>query len=160
MPHQRLASTLLQLLFQLRTPKPFRNQTLELTFERRFTSVFSSLFHSFLPSFTALFYFSFFSTALVTSLFITCHSTIFSNHFMTHLGPRHFRALTTETSLPSDSLLAFIPTFARPSPNNGPSYKYWPLSLLVMANLYWLGRALFSDHTDISASYASTKNCS
>jgi pre-mRNA-processing factor 8 len=36
---------------------------------------------------------------------------------------------------------------------NGPSYKYWSLSLPVMANLYRLGRTLLSDHTDINASY-------
>lgn len=36
---------------------------------------------------------------------------------------------------------------------NGPSYKYWQLSLPVMANLYRLGRTLLSDHTDNNASY-------
>ena len=36
---------------------------------------------------------------------------------------------------------------------NGPSYKYWSLSLPVMANLYRLGRTLLSDHTDINASH-------
>ena len=86
--------------------------------------------------------------------------TLFES-FMTHLRPRHSRALTTEISPPSDSLLAFIPAFARPlidtSHVNGLSYKYWPLSLPVMANLYWLGRTLFLDHIDISASYLFNK---
>ena len=36
---------------------------------------------------------------------------------------------------------------------NGPSYKYWNLSLPIMANLYRLGQALLSDHTDRNASY-------
>ena len=41
---------------------------------------------------------------------------------------------------------------------NGPSYRYWSLSLPVMANLYRLGRTLLSDHTDINASYLFDKN--
>ena len=41
---------------------------------------------------------------------------------------------------------------------NGPSYKYWSLSLPVMANLYRLGRTLLSDHTDINASHLFDKN--
>ncbi len=36
---------------------------------------------------------------------------------------------------------------------NGPSYRYWSLSLPVMANLYRLGRTLLSDHADNNASY-------
>ena len=36
---------------------------------------------------------------------------------------------------------------------NGPSYKYWALSLPAMANLYRLGRRLLSDHTDNNSSY-------
>jgi pre-mRNA-processing factor 8 len=39
----------------------------------------------------------------------------------------------------------------------GPFYKYWSLPLPVMANLYQLGRTLFSGHTDINASFSSTK---
>ena len=41
---------------------------------------------------------------------------------------------------------------------NGPSYRYWSLSLPVMASLYRLGRTLLSDHTDINASYLFDKN--
>ncbi|KAI0338909.1 pre-mRNA-processing-splicing factor [Trametopsis cervina] len=36
---------------------------------------------------------------------------------------------------------------------NGSSYKYWSLTLPVMANLYRLGRTLLSDHTDANSSY-------
>ncbi|KAJ3800917.1 NUC071 domain-containing protein [Lentinula aff. detonsa] len=36
---------------------------------------------------------------------------------------------------------------------NGSSYKYWSLSLPVMANLYRLGRTLISDQPDRNASY-------
>ena len=40
---------------------------------------------------------------------------------------------------------------------NGQSYRYWNLTLPVMANLYRLGRILFSDHTDSNASYLFNK---
>lgn len=36
---------------------------------------------------------------------------------------------------------------------NGSSYKYWSLTLPVMANLYRLGRTLLSDHTDANSTY-------
>ncbi|KAI5981401.1 NUC069, PrP8 N-terminal domain-containing protein [Pisolithus albus] len=36
---------------------------------------------------------------------------------------------------------------------NGPSYRYWSLTLPVMANLYRFGRALLSDQPDNNASY-------
>ena len=36
---------------------------------------------------------------------------------------------------------------------NGPSYRYWSLTLPVMANLYRLGRTLLSDRPDNNASY-------
>ena len=58
--------------------------------------------------------------------------------------------------------VAFIPSFARPlidtSHIKSSFYKYWSLSLPVMANLYWLGRTLLLDHTDISVSYLLNKN--
>ena len=58
--------------------------------------------------------------------------------------------------------VVFIPSFARPlidtSHIKSSSYKYWSLSLPVMANLYRLGRTLLLDHTDISASYLLDKN--
>ncbi|PPQ67549.1 hypothetical protein CVT26_006850 [Gymnopilus dilepis] len=36
---------------------------------------------------------------------------------------------------------------------NGPSYKYWSLTLPMMANLYRLGRTLLSDQTDKNSTY-------
>ncbi|EEB97601.1 hypothetical protein MPER_03047, partial [Moniliophthora perniciosa FA553] len=36
---------------------------------------------------------------------------------------------------------------------NGPSYRYWSLSLPIMANLYRLGRTLLSDQPDKNATY-------
>ncbi|KAI5985054.1 NUC071 domain-containing protein [Pisolithus albus] len=36
---------------------------------------------------------------------------------------------------------------------NGPSYRYWSLTLPLMANLYRLGRTLLSDQPDNNASY-------
>jgi len=36
---------------------------------------------------------------------------------------------------------------------NGPSYRYWQLTLPVMANLYWLGGTLLSDQPDNNTSY-------
>ncbi|KIM72136.1 hypothetical protein PILCRDRAFT_16417 [Piloderma croceum F 1598] len=41
---------------------------------------------------------------------------------------------------------------------NGSSYKYWSLSLPVMANLYRFGRTLLSDQPDNNASYLFDKN--
>ena len=41
---------------------------------------------------------------------------------------------------------------------NGSSYKYWSLSLPVMANLYRLGRTLLSNQPDSNASYLFDKN--
>jgi pre-mRNA-processing factor 8 len=41
---------------------------------------------------------------------------------------------------------------------NGSSYKYWSLSLPVMANLCQLGRTLLSDQPDSNASYLFDKN--
>ena len=58
--------------------------------------------------------------------------------------------------------VAFIPSFAHPlidtSHIKSSFYKYWSLSLPVMANLYWLGCTLLLDHTNISASYLLNKN--
>ena len=54
---------------------------------------------------------------------------------------------------------AIIEWFYEPKPLidtpsvNGPSYKFWNLSLPVMANLYHLGRTLLSDQPDPNASY-------
>jgi pre-mRNA-processing factor 8 len=41
---------------------------------------------------------------------------------------------------------------------NGPSYKYWSLSLPVMATLYRLGRTLLSDQPDSNSTYLFDKN--
>ena len=41
---------------------------------------------------------------------------------------------------------------------NGSSYKYWSLSLPVMANLYRFGRTLLSDQPDSNPSYLFDKN--
>jgi pre-mRNA-processing factor 8 len=41
---------------------------------------------------------------------------------------------------------------------NGSSYRYWSLSLPVMANLYRLGRTLLSDQPDNNSSYLFDKN--
>ena len=41
---------------------------------------------------------------------------------------------------------------------NGSSYKYWSLSLPVMANLYRLGRTLLSDQPDDNSKYLFDKN--
>lgn len=45
------------------------------------------------------------------------------------------------------------PLLDNPKYVNGSSYKYWSLSLPVMANLYRLGRTLLSDYTDPNAFY-------
>ncbi|EPS92561.1 hypothetical protein FOMPIDRAFT_1033908 [Fomitopsis schrenkii] len=36
---------------------------------------------------------------------------------------------------------------------NGSSYRYWNMTLPIMAKLYRIGRTLLSDHTDANASY-------
>jgi pre-mRNA-processing factor 8 len=41
---------------------------------------------------------------------------------------------------------------------NGSSYRYWSLSLPIMANLYRMGRTLLSDQPDKNASYLFDKN--
>ncbi|KAF8130085.1 hypothetical protein K438DRAFT_1999464 [Mycena galopus ATCC 62051] len=41
---------------------------------------------------------------------------------------------------------------------NGSSYKYWSLSLPIMANLYRMGRTLLSDQPDKNTSYLFDKN--
>jgi pre-mRNA-processing factor 8 len=59
---------------------------------------------------------------------------------------------------------AIIDWFYNPKPLvdtpavNGPSFKYWSLSLPMMATLYRLGRTLLSDQPDGNSSYLFDKN--
>jgi pre-mRNA-processing factor 8 len=64
-----------------------------------------------------------------------------------------------QLDLDSEEDSAIIEWFYGPKPLidtpsvNGPSYKFWNLSLPVMANLYRLGRTLLSDQPDPNSGY-------
>ena len=64
-----------------------------------------------------------------------------------------------QLELDSEEDVCIIDWFYDPKPLidtpavNGPSYRYWSLTLPVMANLYRLGRTLLSDRPDNNASY-------
>ena len=64
----------------------------------------------------------------------------------------------------SDEDAAILDWFYDPKPLidtssvNGSSYKYWSLSLPVMANLHRFGRTLLSDQPDSNPSYLFDKN--
>ncbi|KIK20048.1 hypothetical protein PISMIDRAFT_13228 [Pisolithus microcarpus 441] len=73
------------------------------------------------------------------------------------LDVRPLEAIQLELDPEEDS--AIIDWFYDPKPLinmpaiNGPSYRYWSLTLPVMANLYHLGHTLLSDQPDNNASY-------
>jgi len=68
-----------------------------------------------------------------------------------------------QLELDSDEDASIVDWFYDPKPLidtpavNGPSYRYWSLTLPVMANLYHLGCTLLSDRPDNNASYLFNK---